>query len=141
MKKIIWLFGQSATDKKTLINKLLSGDVKTLEDLNFQGKKIVACKNTIIDDKQVLPTKPDNFTYDDKTLEKDNEYFNQEKAKNRRSCIMTDVLSFLNSNYERNKVILEEFQKYNYQYVDTAAGNKRDLILEELLRKITEKNS
>lgn len=98
MKKIIWLFGQSATGKKTLINKLLSGDVKTLEDLNFQGKKIVACKNTIIDDKQVLPTKPDNFTYDDKTLEKDNEYFNQEKAKNRRSCIMTDALSFLNSN-------------------------------------------
>lgn len=81
-----------------MINKLLSGDVKTLEDLNFQGKKIVACKNTIIDDKQVLPTKPDNFTYDDKTLEKDNEYFNQEKAKNRRSCIMTDALSFLNSN-------------------------------------------
>lgn len=141
MKKIIWLFGQSATGKKTLINKLLSGDVKTLEDLNFQGKKIVACKNTIIDDKQVLPTKPDNFTYDDKTLEKDNEYFNQKKAKNRRSCIMTDALSFLNSNYERNKVILEECQKYNYQYVDTAAGNKRDLILEELLRKITEKNS
>lgn len=98
MKKIVWLFGQSATGKKTLINKLLSGDVKTLEDLNFQGKKIVACKNTIIDDKQVLPTKPDNFTYDDKTLEKDNEYFNQEKAKNRRSCIMTDALSFLNSN-------------------------------------------
>lgn len=81
-----------------MINKLLSGDVKTLEDLNFQGKKIVACKNTIIDDKQVLPIKPDNFTYDDKTLEKDNEYFNQEKAKNRRSCIMTDALSFLNSN-------------------------------------------
>lgn len=64
----------------------------------MENKKIVACKNTIIDDKQVLPTKPDNFTYDDKTLEKDNEYFNQEKAKNRRSCIMTDALSFLNSN-------------------------------------------
>ena len=28
MKKIIWLFGQSATGKKTLINKLLSGDVE-----------------------------------------------------------------------------------------------------------------
>ena len=127
MKKIIWLFGQSATGKKTLINKLLSGDVKTLEDLNFQGKKIVACKNTIIDDKQVLPTKPDNFTYDDKTLEKDNEYFNQEKAKNRRSCIMTDALSFLNSNYERNKVILEEFQKYNYQYAITGAQSTKSL--------------
>lgn len=81
-----------------MINKLLSGDVKTLEDLNFQGKKIVTCKNTIIDDKQVLPTKPDNFTYDDTTMQEDNEYFNQEKAKNRRSCIMTDALSFLNSN-------------------------------------------
>ena len=55
-------------------------------------------KNTIIDDKQVLPTKPDNFTYDDTTMQEDNEYFNQEKAKNRRSCIMTDALSFLNSN-------------------------------------------
>lgn len=98
MKKIIWLFGQSATGKKTLINKLLARDTKALDELGLENKKIVACKNTIIDDKQVLPTKPDNFTYDDKTLEKDNEYFNQEKAKNRRSCIMTDALSFLNSN-------------------------------------------
>ena len=45
------------------------------------------------------------------------------------------------NNLEWTKFILEECQKYNYQYVDTAAGNKRDLILEELLRKITEKNS
>lgn len=47
----------------------------------------------------------------------------------------------VNRFYDRNKVILEECQKYNYQYVDTAAGKKRDLVLEELLGKITERNS
>lgn len=43
--------------------------------------------------------------------------------------------------YVRNKVILGECKKYNYQYVDTSSGKKRELVLEELLRKITEKSS
>ena len=47
----------------------------------------------------------------------------------------------VNRFYDRNKVILEECQKYNYQYVDTGAGKKRNLVLEELLGKITEQNS
>ena len=35
MKKIIWIFGQSATGKKTLINKLLARDTKALEELGL----------------------------------------------------------------------------------------------------------
>lgn len=98
MKKIIWIFGQSATGKKTLINKLLARDTKALMELGLENKNIVACQNTIIDTKIVTPSQPDNFIYDDTTMQEDNEYFSRDNAKNRRSCIMTDALSFLNSN-------------------------------------------
>ena len=35
MKKIIWIYGQSATGKKTLINKLLNSNAKALEELDL----------------------------------------------------------------------------------------------------------
>ena len=38
--------------------------------------------------------------------------------------------------YERNKIILKEFQEYNYRYIDTSCGEKRDLILKKLLAEI-----
>lgn len=97
MKKIVWIFGQSATGKKTLINKLLASDTKTLEELDWQNKKIVACQNTIIDNKTVMPTKDDCFVYDDTSMQEDNAYFNRNNAKNRRACIMTDTQNFLKS--------------------------------------------
>ena len=52
MKKIIWIFGQSATGKKTLINKLLKHDESTLMDLGLSGSNIWACEATINDDKK-----------------------------------------------------------------------------------------
>ena len=97
MKKIIWIYGQSATGKKTLINKLLNGNAKALEELDLQNKHIVACQNTIVDDKLVLPKIVDAFIYDDSKMQEDNEYFNRDNAKNRRACIMTDTLDFLQS--------------------------------------------
>ncbi len=97
MKKIIWIYGQSATGKKTLINKLLNGNAKALEELDLQNKHIVACQNTIVDDKLVLPKMVDAFIYDDSKMQEDNEYFNRDNAKNRRACIMTDTLDFLQS--------------------------------------------
>ena len=97
MKKIIWIYGQSATGKKTLINKLLNSNGKALEELDLQNKHIVACQNTIVDDKLILPKMVDPFIYDDSKMQEDNEYFNRDNAKNRRACIMTDTLDFLQS--------------------------------------------
>ncbi len=96
MKKIIWIFGQSATGKKTLINKLLKHDESTLVDLGLSGSNIWACEATINDDKKITPKINDVFLYNDVNLEKDNAYFNQRKAINRRSCIMTDTVRFIN---------------------------------------------
>ena len=103
MKKIIWIFGQSATGKKTLINKMISNDGKTLEELGINAQKIIACSNTIVDDKVIKPTIKDDFRYDDANMQEDNEYFNRQMAQNRRSCIMTDCLQFL---YDDNDILL-----------------------------------
>ena len=35
MKKIIWVFGESATGKLTLINNLYKGDVETINSFNY----------------------------------------------------------------------------------------------------------
>ncbi len=96
MKKIIWIFGQSATGKKTLINKLLKHDESTLVDLRISGSNIWACETTINDDKKITPKINDAFLYNDVNFEKDNAYFNQREAINRRSCIMTDTVRFIN---------------------------------------------
>lgn len=96
MKKIIWIFGQSATGKKTLINKLLKHDESTLVDLGLSGSNIWSCEATINDDKKITPKINDVFLYNDVNLEKNNAYFNQRKAINRRSCIMTDTVRFIN---------------------------------------------
>ena len=96
LKKIIWIFGQSATGKKTLINKLLKHDESTLVDLGLSGSNIWTCEATINDDKKITPKINDVFLYNDVNLEKNNAYFNQRKAINRRSCIMTDTVRFIN---------------------------------------------
>lgn len=96
MKKIIWIFGQSATGKKTLINKLLKYDESTLKDLGLEGYNIWACETTINDDNEVTPKINDVFSYNDVGLEKDNAYFKQSKAINRRACVMTDTIRFIN---------------------------------------------
>lgn len=96
MKKIIWIFGQSATGKKTLINKLLKHDESTLVDLGLSESNIWACEATINDDKKTTPKINDDFLYNDVNLEKDNAYFSQRKTINRRSCIMTDTVRFIN---------------------------------------------
>ena len=95
MKKIIWVFGQSATGKKTLINKLLKHDEKTLSELNLDCQKISACQNTVNDDVLIRTTTNHILDYDDRNMQPDNEYFNQEIAKNRRNCIMSDSFDFL----------------------------------------------
>lgn len=38
--------------------------------------------------------------------------------------------------YKRNKIILEQCKKYNFKFVDTSSGDKRNKILDDLLRII-----
>lgn len=111
MKKIVWIFGQSATGKKTLINKLLDNDQKTLEELKLGNIKIIACNNTIEDNKLVVPSIVDPYQYDDTNMQDNNEYFDRKKAINRRSCIMTDCLNFINSD---NELLLIKGQDNDY---------------------------
>lgn len=46
MKKIIWIFGESATGKLTLINNLYSGNINVSKIFNMNNKKIDVCEVT-----------------------------------------------------------------------------------------------
>lgn len=111
MKKIVWIYGQSATGKKTLINKLLNRDSQAINELGMNDFKIAACKNTIEDNEYVVPTVVDHFKYDDKYMQEDNEYFCRKNAINRRSCIMTDCLNFIESD---NDILLIKGQDNDF---------------------------
>ena len=47
MKKIIWIFGESATGKKTFIENILNNNLDILEDLELNDKRIDVVKRTI----------------------------------------------------------------------------------------------
>ena len=47
MKKVIWIFGESATGKKTLIENLLNNNSSIRNELGLQNKKIEVLKLTI----------------------------------------------------------------------------------------------
>ena len=47
MKKIIWIFGESATGKKTFIENILNGKLNILEDLELNDKRIDVVRRTI----------------------------------------------------------------------------------------------
>lgn len=46
MKKIIWIFGESATGKKTFIENILNGKLNILEDLELNDKRIDVVRRT-----------------------------------------------------------------------------------------------
>ena len=52
MKKTIWIFGESATGKKTFIENILNGKLNILEDLELNNKKIDFARRTI--DKKLI---------------------------------------------------------------------------------------
>ena len=98
MKKIIWIFGESATGKLTFINNLYNGDINTVNTFNMNNKKISISEITLEDrnhDKYINIV--DTNGYDDSLLEEDNLYFNKEKALLRRKGIMHDTNNFLNN--------------------------------------------
>lgn len=47
MKKIIWIFGESATGKKTFIENILNNNLDILEDLDLNNKRIDVVRRTI----------------------------------------------------------------------------------------------
>lgn len=95
-KKIIWVFGESATGKLTLINNLYNNDDNTLTDFNMNNKKICVSDITLEDRKSNYGFIDDN-SYDDSLMEEDNLYFKKERALQRRSAIMLDIETFLKS--------------------------------------------
>ena len=98
MKKIIWIFGESATGKLTLINKLYNGDIETINTFHMNNKKIQISEITLEDrshDKYKSIEEIDH--YDDSLMEEDGLYFNRENALLRRKGIMYDTENFLNS--------------------------------------------
>ena len=99
LKKIIWVFGESATGKLTFINKLYDGDESTLKYFNLQANKIEKCNVTLEDSEEETYKEKyiDNNTYDDSMMEDNNLYFNRNRAIHRRSFIFKDVENFLNN--------------------------------------------
>lgn len=47
MKKIVWIFGESATGKKTFIENILKNNLEILEDLDLNNKRIDVVRRTI----------------------------------------------------------------------------------------------
>ena len=97
MKKIIWIFGESATGKKTLIDKLYNHDEEILDIFNMNNKKIETSEITLVDKgTNNYEIVSDNNIYDDSLMDEDNIYFSREKAKRRRSYILHDIDKFIN---------------------------------------------
>lgn len=81
MKKIIWIFGESATGKKTFIENIINKRLEILEDLDLLNKKIDVVKRTI---------EKNTSSYDDVINEK-----------TRHQIILENIKSFVeNSTYD-----------------------------------------
>ena len=69
MKKIIWIFGESATGKLTLINNLYNKDPNTLANFDMTDKKISISEITLEDRNTNYSFIKDSTNYDDSLLE------------------------------------------------------------------------
>ena len=144
MKKIVWVFGESATGKKTLIDKLSNHDEEVLNTFNMNNKKIVTSEITLKDNSSYIDVIDNNF-YDDSLMDEDNLYFSREKAKRRRSYILHDVDKFINGNSDIllikgqiNDLRINRGNTINYflkKYSDM-----KDLQIEVILLKVDDEN-
>jgi len=80
MKKIIWVFGESATGKKTFIENILNGNLNILEDLELNNKRIDVVRRTI-----------------DKNLSSFDDVLNE---KSRYQIIIEEINNFINNDYD-----------------------------------------
>ena len=147
MKKIIWVFGESATGKLTFINKLYNGDESTLKYFDMLDKKIEICNVTLEDreDKTYEEHYIDNNEYDDSLMEEDNFYFKRNRAIHRRSFILRDIENFLTSdsdillikgqvndmNIKRGDIVNNFLARYS---------NINDVEIEVIILQVTDNN-
>ncbi len=146
MKKIIWVFGESATGKLTLINNLYNGNDDIIDTFKMNNKKIEVSEITLEDrNHDKYNNIVDIDTYDDSLMEDDGLYFNKENALLRRKGIMYDIEKFLNSdsdvllikgqvndiNVNRGNIIGCFLDKY---------ANRDDLEVEVYILQVTDKD-
>ena len=147
MKEIVWIFGESATGKRTFINKLYNGDERILNYFNMLNKKIDICNVTLEDrvDKTYEEHYIDNNESDDSMMEDDNAYFKRNRAIHRRSFILRDVENFINSdsdillikgqvndlNPKRGDILNNFLAKYQ---------NLKDVKIEVIILQVTDEN-
>lgn len=80
MKRIVWIFGESATGKKTFIEGVINNSLDILEELDLKDKRIDFVKRTIV---------------------KDTSSFNDKKKElTRHEVILKEINNFINSNYD-----------------------------------------
>ena len=146
IKKIIWIFGESATGKLTFVNNLYNGDINTVNTFNMNNKKISISEITLEDrDHDKYGNTADIEQYDDYLMEEDGLYFNKENALLRRKGIMYDIENFLNSdsdvllikgqvndmNIKRGNIIGVFLDRY---------VNRNDLEIEVYILQVTDKD-
>ncbi|MCH5167250.1 MAG: hypothetical protein J1F35_05085 [Erysipelotrichales bacterium] len=100
MQKIIWVFGESATGKKTLIESLLSDSNSELSNsLNINGKKIRVIEDTISNNLS---------SFDDE----DNEL-------NRQKCILKEIADFVSQKNDEILLIKGQSNDMDDRYGNT----------------------
>lgn len=145
MKKIIWIFGESATGKLSFINNLYNGDINTVNTFNMNNKKISISEITLEDrNHDKYDNTADIEQYDDPLMEEDNLYFSKENALLRRKGIMYDIENFLNSDSEilliKGQVNDLNVRRGNIigNFLDRYA-NRTDLEIEVYILQVTDK--
>ena len=79
MKRVIWIFGESATGKKTLIENLIGHkDDDLLKQLGLQDKKIEVVKLTIEETNESFDDKNNEIVRNNKILKEVEEFINSD---------------------------------------------------------------
>ena len=146
MKKIIWIFGESATGKLTLINNLYNNNPDTLNTFKMNDKKISVSEITLEDrTSDKYNDVVDNNNYDDSLMEEDNLYFSKEKALLRRKGIMYDTEEFINSDSDI-LLIKGQVNDMNIRRGNTIGNflnkfmNRDDIEIEVYILQVTDDN-
>ena len=146
MKKIIWIFGESATGKLTLINNLYNSDIDTVNTFNMNNKKFSISEITLEDrNHDKYDNVVDIYRYDDSLMEEDGLYFNKENALLRRKGIMYDIENFLNGDSDvlliKGQVNDMNIKRGNIVgiFLDQYA-NRNDLEIEVYILQVTDKD-
>ncbi len=92
MKKIIWVFGESATGKLTLINSLYNNEETTVNTFHMNDKKISVSDITLDDGSINQNIIGDNNDYDDSLMEEENLYFDT-KSGTERDDVLNDLFN------------------------------------------------